>query len=165
MSLALQTIIGTDKNNPHFTICRNADNNDLYIYHGNALHEVISSNCEKASIKHLVARLYNTKVKLKSLSEHFGYSQKTIKKWGDMLRAGKLPKLINIWSDSNANLKLTKEIKSFVIHQFKHIYPTDKYTYSKKIRTNIEDVFKIKISSETLRPLFNEQKLIYKKKL
>lgn len=81
-----------------------------------------------------------------------------------MLINGELSKLIRIWEGGNSNLKLTIEIKSFVSHQFKNIYPTNKYTYSKIIRENIEDVFKVKVSSEILRPLFNELKTTYKEK-
>lgn len=157
---ALQTIIGTDKNNPHFTICRDLKKKLIHVYYGAALNETISEK-EEAQIKSLVARLYNSGVKLKSLSEHFGYNQQSIRKWGRMLSNGELSKLIQIWENPHSNLKLTREIESFVIHQFNYIYPKNKYTYSKEIRKSISEVFNIEISSETLRPLFKKLKESY----
>jgi len=162
MNLSLQMIIGTDKNNPYYTIYRDESKKQLYVYHGHACQEVISENAEEPALKYLVTRLWIAKVKVKSLHEHFGYTPKTIRKWGKMLQAGELSNLFRIWEGGNSNLKITTEIKNFVVHQFASIYPSDKYTYSKNIRKSIQEVFKVNVSPETLRPLFKELKESYK---
>ena len=158
MSIYLQTIIGTDKKNPYFTILKNNKDNILEVYFGGALLEKIQNTKDNPALKHLVARLFNSGVKRKSLTENFGYSYNAIKRWAEALQTGDAEIIMHALSGQGAPLKVTKEIESFVTHRFISIYPTNKYSYSKEIIDEISDIFKVRISPETLRPLFNRIK-------
>lgn len=164
MEAHLQTIIGTDKNNPYFTIFRNKRDKTIQVYFGAGLMEIVADKRDNPELKHLIARLFNAGAKRQSLIESFGYSYNAMKRWGDALKSGDGETIIHALSGQGAPAKVTIEIKSFVTHRFKSIYPKNKYTYSKEIREEIFDVFQKDISAETLRPLFNELKEKYFKK-
>jgi len=164
MESHLQAIIGTDKKNPHFTIIKDSKNKTILIYFGASLMEVVSDKPDNPEFKHMVARLYNAGVNRKSLTEHFGYSRGTIKRWAEALKSGDPRSIVHALAGQGAPEKLTTEIKSYVSHRFKSIYAENKYSYSQAIRDEILEVFQKEISSETLRPLFNELKEKFFKK-
>ena len=49
------------------------------------------------------------------------------------------------------------------IHDFGHIYPRNKYSYSSANIKDIEKVYNVSLSPETLRPLFGNLKSAYNK--
>jgi len=157
-SLALEPILGTDKDNPVFSVYRNTSENKIYLYYGLELLEVIPDQNDHPQLKLMVAKLYNAKVKGITLTEVFGFDRKTIKSWADALVSGDPERLIRVLEGRSAGRKLTTEIKAFARFRFESIYPDDKATYSKRVREEIAQVFDVSISSEALRPLFNEIK-------
>ena len=157
----LQSIIGTDKKNPHFTVFKNRSEKTIDVYFGSALFSIVADTPHNPNLKYLIAQLFNAGVKKKSLTEHFGYSYNAMKRWSEAINTGDAEILINALSGQGAPKKLTEEVRSFIKHSFKNIYKTNKYTYSKEIREDIKDVFNIDISQEALRPLFNELKKTY----
>ena len=159
----LQMLIGVDKRNPLFTIYRETIKNEIHIYYGGILHEIIEDKKDHPEYKIMLARLYNSGIAVNKLIEYFGYSYPTLKRWGDALKSGDPEKLYHAISGPGPGKKLTPEIISFVIHDFEHVYPKNKYSYSSEIRNNIKKVYKVTLSSELLRPLFNELKLKFKK--
>lgn len=161
--MSLQTIIGIDKRNPLFTIFRDTRKHEIHIYYGGLLYEVIEDKKDNPEFKLMLARLYNAGVCVKSLIENFGYSYPTIQRWGVALKSGDPEKLYQAMSGQGAQKKLTPEVISFVIHDFEHIYPMNKYSYSKEIRQDIKKVYKLSISAETLRPLLRDLKTAYNK--
>ncbi len=161
--MSLQCIIGIDKRNPLFEIFHETEENQIHIYYGGILHEVIPNRKDNPELKLMIARLYNANVNVKRLIEQFGYSYPTIKRWGDALKSGNPETLYYALSGQGARKKLTPEIISFIIHDFEHVYSRNKYTYSKEIRKDIKSVYKIDISSETIRPVLGELKLSYNK--
>ena len=161
MELHLQSIIGTDKKNPHFTVFKNHSEKTIDVYFGSALFSIVADTPGNPHLKYLIAQLFNAGVKKKSLTAHFGYSYNAMKRWANAINTGDAEILVNALSGQGAPKKLTEEVKSFVKHSFKYIYKTNKYTYSKEIREDIKDVFNIDLSQEALRPLFNELKKTY----
>lgn len=161
--MSLQLIIGIDKRNPLFTIFRDTKKNEIHIYYGGLLYEVIEDKKDNPEYKIMLARLYNAGVCVKSLIESFGYSYPTIQRFGMALKSGDPEKLHQALSGQGAQKKLTPEIVSFVIHDFAHVYARNKYSYSSEIRKDIKKVYKISISSETLRPLLGDLKTSYNK--
>jgi transposase len=159
--MPLQSIIGIDKRNPLFTVYKETGKNEIHIYYGGLLHEVIEDKKDNPELKLMLARLYNAGVKVKSLIENFGYSYPTIKRWGDALKSGDSEQLYQALSGQGAQKKLTPEIISFAIHDSGHIYPQNKYSYSKQIRDDIKKVYKVSLSSESLRPLLQDLKIAY----
>ena len=164
MGTDLQAIIGVDKNNPLFTIFRNKKEKTIIVYFGMAQLESVEDKPDNPNLKLLIARLFNSGVKKQSLVDNFGYSYNTIRRWSDAIKSGNAQKIVHALSGQGATKKLTVEMQSFVSHRFKSVYAENKYSYSQEIRDEILEVFKQKISSETLRPLFNELKEKYFKK-
>lgn len=159
MTVHLQRLIGVDKKNPYFTICRDASNpGNIYVYFGAALMEVISEDSSNPEFKLLIARLYNAGVKAKSITEKFGIARTTMKRWGDALKSGDADRLVAALSGQGAPRKLTPEILSFIKVRFLQIYQENHYNYSIIIRKEIKEIFGKEISSESLRPLFKALK-------
>lgn len=161
MEVHLQAIIGTDKRNPLLTVFRNSKEKTIDVYYGAGLFDVVADVPNSPALKHLIARLFLSGVKKKSLIDNFGYSYNAIKRWAEAIKTGDYYKITHALSGQGAPKKLTVEIQSFITHRFKSIYEENKYSYSKEIREEIADVFKKDVSAETLRPLFNELKEKY----
>ncbi len=60
--------------------------------------------------------------------------------------------------------KLKPNIVSFIIHDFGHVYPRNKYSYSKEIRQDVKDVCNVTLSGECIRPLLGKLKKTYHEK-
>lgn len=151
MPQGLQYIIGVDKRNPYFSVYRDQEQKEIHVYYGASLLDVIKDNKDNAELKYMLARLYNAGVKVKSLIEHFGFSYPTYKRWGEALKSGDAERIYLAFSGQGGNKKLTPEIVSFIIHDFAHVYPRNKSSYSKEIREDIKDVYGIDISAESIR--------------
>lgn len=157
-SLVLEPLLGTDKNNPVFSVYRNEQENNIYLYYGLELLEVIPDQRDHPRLKLMVAQLFNAGVKGTALVEVFHFDRKTIKSWADALLSGDPERLIRVLEGRSAGRKLTTEVKAFVRFRFLAIYPENRATYSKQIREEVLEVFGLSLSSEALRPLFNEFK-------
>lgn len=158
MDPGLQFIIGTDKRNPVFSIYRKKESKEIYVFYGASLMQVIKDLPDNPELKIMLAQMYNAKVNASHLIRHFGYSYPTLKRWGEALKSGSAEELVRALSGQGAPRKLTKEIEGFVRVRFAEIYRRNKYTYSSVIREEIEEIFKVSLSSETLRPLFTKLK-------
>ena len=164
MQEGLQLILGADDKN-EFTIYKDTKGNKIHIYFGIGLLEVVENDKNNPELKLLLARLYNSGVKVKTLIEHFGFSYPTYKHWGDALKSGDEERLY--WALSGqggGSKKLKPDIVSFIIHDFGHVYPRNKYSYSKEIRQDIKDVCNVTLSGECIRPLLGKLKKAYQKK-
>lgn len=164
MSVALQSIIGTSKNNPYLTVYRDPIKMEILVYHGLALMEVMPDKKDNPQLKLLAGRLYNAKVNAAQITRKFGYCHKSIKRWAGALKDGTNEDIYYSLQRQGAPKKLTKEIEGFVTYEYNRIYPTNKQSYSKEIRQSIYQVFQKRISSETLRPLFKTLKEKYQKR-
>lgn len=155
----LQLLIGVDKKNPKFTLCRSPSNpGKIYVFFGAALMEIVPEDKKDPEFKLLIARLYNSGVKAKVLTEVFGIARTTMKRWGEALKSGNPERLVEALSGQGPPRKLTPEIRGFISVRFPKIYRETHYDYSARIRQEIKEVFNTDISSETLRSLFNELK-------
>jgi len=163
--MSLQTVIGIDKRNPLFTIFRDTKKQEIHVYYGGLLHEVIKDKKDNPEFKLMLARLYNAGVCVKSLIKNFGYSHPTIRRWGLALKSGDNKKLYQALSGQGAQKKLSPELISFIIHDFEHVYPRNKYSYSQEILKDIKKVYKISLSSESLRPLLGNLKTAYNEEM
>lgn len=163
MPEGLQLIIGADNKN-EFSLYKNSKENKIYVYFGIGLFEVVENNKDNPELKLLLARLYNSGVKVKTLIEHFGYSYPTYKHWGDALKSGDEERIYYALSgQGGGSKKLKPEIVAFIVHDFSHVYPRNKYSYSKEIREDIKDIYNLKLSAECIRPLLGKLKKSYSK--
>ncbi len=157
----LQSIIGVDKNNPHFTVCKHPQKaSKLLVFFGAALLETVDEDQDNPAFKLLLARLYNAQIKRKILVESFGVALTTLRRWGDALNGDDPERLIRVIAGRQHPRKLTPEIVGFAEKRFSHIYPENRYSYSKQIREEIQATFEVSLSAETLRPYFTKCKFL-----
>lgn len=164
MPEGLQLILGADDKN-EFTIYKDIKSNKIHVYFGIGLFEVVENDKKNPELKLLLARLYNSGIKVKTLIEHFGFSYPTYKHWGDALKSGDEEKLY--WALSGqggGSKKLKPDIVAFIIHDFGHVYRRNKYSYSKEIRQDVKDVCNVTLSGECIRPLLGKLKKAYHEK-
>jgi len=105
-----------------------------------------------------VARLYNARVNARVLQEVFGASRKTMKRWGDALKCGDSQELARVLAGRAAQRKLTEPIQSYVCMRFPAIYRETRYEYRRRVLEEIEQVFGVRLSGETIRPLLKALK-------
>jgi hypothetical protein len=153
-SALLQPVLGTDKRNPIFSVCRQAGPPPtLHVYYGAELLEVVLEDRRHAAFKLLVGRLFNAGVKGTALRRCFGVDRKTMQRWGQALQSGDAEQLVRALAGRGGHRKLTPEIQSFVRMRFPEIYQRSRAGYSQRLRGEIQRVFGVKLSGECLRPL------------
>ena len=155
-----QLILGTDKRNPLFTVYyqEEDDQEQLHVYYGLELLEIVSANPIEPSFKMLVGRLYNAGVRLMVLQQTFQSDAKSIRRWGRALRSRNAEELVRVLEGRRANRKLTSEIKAYVRARWPDLVREGLYAIGQRLRKEIKSVFKVKLSQETLRPLLAELK-------
>lgn len=150
----LQPVLGTDKRNPIFSVCRQAGTPTcLHVYYGAELLEVVPQDRQHPAFKLLLARLYNAGVKGVELQRSFQVDRKTMQRWGQALQSGDAEQLVRALAGRGSHRKLTPEIRSFVRVRFPEIYQQSRAGYSQRLRTEIQRVFGVGLSGECLRPL------------
>ena len=150
----LQPVLGTDKRNPVFSVCRQASAPVLlHVYYGAELLEVVPEDRQHPAFKLLLARLYNAGVKGVALQRSFRVDRKTMQRWGLALQSGDAEQLVRALAGRGGHRKLTPEIRSFVRVRFPEIYQQSQAGYSQRLRTEIQRVFGVRLSGECLRPL------------
>ncbi len=164
MPEGLQLVLGADGPNS-FTVYNDEKNNQLYACFGLGLFEVVENDSNNFEYRHLLARLYNLGVKVKTLIEHFGFSYPTYKRWGDALKSGDKERIHMAFSGRGQGVrKLRPEILAFVVHDFEHVYERNKYSYSKEIRQDVKDIYNVDLSAECIRPILGKLKKTYLEK-
>ena len=131
MPEGLQLILGANESN-NFTVYKETNSNEIHVYFGLGLFEVVENDKNNLELKLLLARLYNSGVKVKTLIEHFGFSYPTYKHWGDSLKSGDKERIYYAFLGQGGGAKKLKpDIIAFIIHNFEHVYPRNQYSYSK----------------------------------
>lgn len=155
-----QLILGTDKRNPLFTVYyqEEDDQEQLHVYYGLELLEIVSADPTEPSFKMLVGRLHNAGVSLRVLQHTFQTNVKTIRRWGRALRSHSAEELVRVLEGRRATRKLTLEIKAYVRARWPDLVREGLYGIGKRLRKEIKSVFKVELSQETLRPLLAELK-------
>ena len=155
-----QLILGTDKRNPLFTVYHQDedDQEQLHVYYGLELLEIVSANPKEPSFKMLVGRLHNAGASLRVLQHTFQTNVKTIRRWGRALRSRNAEELVRVLEGRRASRKLTPEIKAYVRARWPDLVRAGLYGIGKRLRGEIKSVFRVELSQETLRPLLAELK-------
>jgi len=155
-----QLILGTDKRNPLFTVYAEEEDDQerLHVYYGLELLEVVSADRNDPSFKMLVGRLHNAGVSLRVLQQTFQSDAKTIQRWGRALRSRDAEELIRVLEGRRASRKLGPEIKAYVRARWPDLMRESPYGIGKRLRQEIQRIFGVKLSQETLRPLLGELK-------
>lgn len=155
-----QLILGTDKRNPLFTVYIQEEDTEeqLHVYYGLELLEVVSADRNDPSFKMLVGRLYNAGVGLRVLQQTFQSDGKTIQRWGRALRSRDAQELVRVLEGRRTSRKLSPEIKAYVRARWPDLMKAGRYRIGKRLRQEIQAVFGVGLSQETLRPLLGELK-------
>ncbi len=155
-----QLILGTDKRNPLFTVYvdEEEDQERLHVYYGLELLEVVSADRNDPGFKMLVGRLHNAGVSLRVLQQTFESDAKTIQRWGRALRSRDAEELIRVLQGRRASRKFCPEIKAYVRARWSDLVREGLYGIGKRLRQEIQRIFGVKLSQETLRPLLRELK-------
>lgn len=151
-----QLILGTDKRNPLFTVYVEEDQEQLHVYYGLELLEVVSADRNNPNFKMLVGRLYNAGLSLLVLQRTFQVDPKTIQRWGRALRSRDADELIRVLAGRRAGRKLSAEIEAYVRARWPDLSGAGTYGIGQQLRREIESIFNVKLSQETLRPLLGK---------
>lgn len=156
--LSGQLILGTDKRNPLFTVYHQdeGEREELHVYYGLELLEVVSAQRDDPDFKMLVGRLANAGVSRRVLQQTFEVDPKTIQRWGRALRSHEASELIRVFEGRRASRKLTPSIEAYVRVRWPDLVKDRSYGIGKRLRQEIQEVFNLTLSQETLRPLLGE---------
>jgi hypothetical protein len=83
---------------------------------------------------------------------------KTIQRWGRALRCREGQELVRLLAGRQAARKLTPEIEAYVRARWADLSRGGTYGISRRLLQEIESVFQVKLSTETLRPLVGKLK-------
>jgi hypothetical protein len=159
---ALQLLLPTDKRNPSLSLYRDEAQQSIHVYYGFELLEKVPEDRKHPQYKLMVANLYNAGLKVASLEEIFGFDRKTMREWGQALQSGDGERLKQALEGREGRRKLTPAIVAFIEFRFEEVYAQHRGRYNLQLREEVQEVFKVKLSGETLRPLL--QSLISKRK-
>jgi len=136
----------------------NLESKILSLFIGLAEIERMPCDREHIIFKMMIGRLYNGKYKLKSLVKTFTVSSKTIRKWGRALLSGDISQIEKAFGGHNNKRKLTHEIEAYARGSFNVIGGRVK-NFSQVILNEIESRYNVKLSGESLRPIFNDERI------
>lgn len=153
-----QLILGTDRRNRLFSVYLQEEpaGEYLHVYYGLELLEVVPADRQAPGFKMLVGRLHNAGVSLCLLQQTFETDPKTIRRWGRALRCRDAQELIRVLEGRHASRKFTPEIQAYVRARWPDLLLSGRYGIGKRLREEIQRVFGIELSQETLRPLLGE---------
>jgi len=159
---ALQLLLPTDKRNPSLSLYRDEAQQTIHVYYGFELLEKVPEDRKHPQYKLMVANLYNAGLRVASLEEVFGFDRKTMRQWGQALQSGDGERLKQALEGREGRRKLTPAIAGFIEFRFEEVYAQHRGRYNLQLRDEVQRVFKVKLSGETLRPLL--QSLLSKRK-
>lgn len=151
---ALQLILGPDKRNPCFCLYTDEEENQLHVYYGLELLERVPNDRDSPAYRLLAARLYNAGVRVATLQAVFGLDRKTLRTWGLALRSGDREWLAQVLAGRWGRRKFTVEMESYVRARWPALQ--GQRDYRRRLRTELEGVFGVKVSGETLRPVLRQ---------
>ncbi len=150
---ALQLLLPTDKRNPSLSLYRDELHQTIHVYYGCELLETVPEDRKHPQFKLLVANLYNAGLKVSRLEEVFEFDRKTIRGWGQALQSGDAQRLKQALEGREGRRKLNPAIASFIEFRFDEVYTHHRGRYNQQLREEVWQVFKVRLSGETLRPL------------
>jgi hypothetical protein len=153
-----QLILGIDKRNPVFAVYEDDSGERLLVFYGFELIEIVNNHPEDPAFKLLLARLYNSGVKLSAMCESFEVDPKTIRRWGEALRQGDPVELVRVLEGRGAGRKLTAAIKNFARLRWPDLVAQRSYGAVGRLLGEIQGVFGLTISRSAVSGLIRELK-------
>ena len=153
---ALQLILGPNKRNPCFCLYTDAAEKEIHVYYGLELLEVVPKDSNSPAYRLLGSRLYNAGLRVRTLETVFGLDRKTLRRWGMALRSGDRKWLIEVLKGRWGRRKLTLEMEGYVRFRWPTLRAEGRRDYRKQLQEELERVFGVRVSGETLRPLLSQ---------
>lgn len=154
----LQLILPTDKRNPCFSLYLDEEERNIHVYYGLELLEVVPNDPGHSAYKLLAGRLYNGRVKVAVLEEVFQADRKTIRLWGQALLSRDPEQLHRVLLGREVSRKRTAAVNAYARQRWPQLQAQGCRDYRKKLGREIEEIFKVKLSGESLRLLIKEIK-------
>lgn len=155
---AHQLILPTDKRNPCFSLYLSEDHQSIRVFYGLELLEVVPDDPEHPAFKMMVGRLANAKVRLATLEDVFDVDRKTIRSWGKAILSRNLESLARVLLGRGVNQKRTPAIDKYVVRRWTELRGEGRPDFRAALVGEIETIFEVKLSGETLRQIINEFK-------
>src|ERR1017187_2000113 len=155
-SAALQLILGPDRRNPCFCLYVDAAEKEIHVYYGLEVLEGVPNDPRSPAYRLLGARLYNVGLRVRMLEAVFGLDRKTLRKWGLALRSGDGKWLGEVLAGRSGRRKLTLEMESYVRFRWLALRAERRRDYRRRLQEELERVFGVRVSGETLRPLLRQ---------
>jgi hypothetical protein len=154
----LQLILPTDKRNPCFSLYLDEEEKNIHVYYGLELLEVVPNDPEHSAYKLLAGRLYNAGLKVAVLEEIFAADRKTMRLWGRALlsRDGEL--LQRVLLGREVSRKRTAGVEAYARLRWPQLQAEGCRNYRQKLGQEIQRIFGVKLSGESLRLLLKEIK-------
>ena len=155
---AHQLILPTDKRNPCFTLYATEDQQSIRVFYGLELMEVVPDDPDQMAFKMLAGRLYNAGVLVAKLEEVFKADRKTIRSWGDAIVSRDPERLARVLLGRGVNQKRTTAIDHYVARRWDELLAEGCPNHRATLMREIESIFEVKLSGETLRQIILELK-------
>ena len=153
---AHQLILPTDKRNPCFSLYLSEDRLSINVFYGLELLEVVPGDPEHPAYKMMVGRLANAKVRLATLEDVFEVDRKTIRSWGKAILSRDPDQLARVLLGRGVNQKRTPAIDKYVVRRWAELRAEGRPDYRATLAAEIESIFEVKLSGETLRQIVND---------
>ena len=155
---AYQLILPTDKRNPSFSLYLTEDEQSIRVFYGLELLEVVPNDPEHPTFKMLVGRLANATVRITTLQDVFNVDRKTIRSWANAIQSRDIDLLAHVMLGRGVNQKRTPTIDKYVIRRWFELRAEGRPDFRAALAKEVEQVFEVKLSGETLRQIVNESK-------
>ena len=158
MSVFLQPVLVPVKGAPDIILSIDPKNpEELFVFLGMALLEKIPRLQEHLGFKMLLARLYNAGVSGRRIKDTFGVARTTLRRWGRALKSGDLERIRKAFCGQGAQKKITTQIEGYVRDRFGELHGNSR-DYNQRIQAEVQKYFKVSVSSERLRWIFQEER-------
>ena len=134
----------------------------IQVYYGLELLEEVADEVTDPTFRSMVARLYNARLKLKSLVEVFALDPKTIRSWGEALKSRDPQRMSVMFFGADAGRKRTALIEAFVRVRLPELLKLRTRNYRATLQVEIAQIFDIRLSGETLRILIAGMKPMWR---
>lgn len=152
----LQLILPTDKRNPCFSLYLDESQEKIHVYYGLELLEVVPNDPEQIAYKLLAGRLYNARLKVAVLEEVFQVDRKTMRIWGKALLSRNPQELQRVLLGREFFRKRTAAVVAYARRRWPKLQAEGCRNYRQKLGQEIQEIFGITLSGESLRQLLKE---------
>ena len=151
-----QLILPTDKRNPSFSVYATEDEQQLSVFYGLELFEVVPNDHGQMAFKMLLGRLCNARVQITKLEEVFAVDRKTIRLWAGAILSRDPERLVRVLLGRDVNQKRSLAIDEYVVRRHAELLGEGCLNYRVTLIREVECIFKVTFSGETIRKIIRE---------